>query len=205
MGIQVHPFHSTSLPIQHFSFVFAEFISHVATCHNWGPEDKPSPHPPSLWSSCCGDNSTDRTSCFWAKAAEKMFATDDDVWSLRRTFWHGLEGLSPKQTRLLSLCGQLYKTAMGHTWWIHDYEIAATEAICVYSIRLSETGNMTASGLNLHPPLVRNTQGTHSEIRSRTWPKRNNWKVGRVVKKDKEDCIKQTCWEKKKECLKLSL
>lgn len=36
---------------------------------------------------------------------------------------------------------------------IHDFRVAATEAICAHSLTLSETANVTVRGLEVQPPM----------------------------------------------------
>lgn len=139
-------------------------------------------------------NSAEKASCFWANAAEKMLATECAPWSLPEMFWYGREGQSPEHT---SLCGQLYKTAIRHTWWIHHFRIAATEAIYVHSLRLSEAVNVKQGGC-VCIANVRSTQGTRSAAGGRTRPKRSNWKVGTLSKRTENNSVKQIQWKKKK-------
>lgn len=179
-------------------FISVESGSPMAICHSSDLEDEPSSHPPPRQSSHRGEvpmyNSAEKASCFWANAAEKMLATECAPWSLPEMFWYGHEGQSPKHT---SLCGQLYKTGIRHTWWIHHFRIAATEAICVHSLRLSEAVNVKQGGW-VCIANVRSTQGTHSDAGGRTQPKRSNWKVGTLSKRTKNNSVKQIHWKKKK-------
>lgn len=136
--------------------------SHVAACHDSGLEDEPSSHPPSHRSPC------HVRSCAMVQGrplvAGQMVRANAHTLILLCGLHEGplvLTGAcrTKSLTSLPSFCGQLYRNAMRCTSWITYFKIAATEAIYVHSIRVSEKANMTMRGLDLHPSMGGTPQG----------------------------------------------